>query len=168
MNPKPLFIVIDGAAWGGAALERVVAARRENPAVTVVPCGDLRFLQTCDIWGEEDAWYEPDDGWGLRILGATAMDFATRDAIEEQRAVEEVLRPVTDAAVIPPTAGHPRVVLSGPHLAERLVWTGAADRVLYLCAPQMAERRRAAFGGIPNGSWITVEPTVATPLPRAA
>jgi hypothetical protein len=32
----------------------------------------------------------------------------------------------------------------------------------------MAERRRAAFGGIPNGSWITVEPTVATPLPRAA
>ncbi len=169
MNTKPLFVIIDGAAWGGAALERIVAARRENQSVTAVACGDLRFLQTCDIWGEEDAWYEPDTGWGLRVRGATAMDFALMDALEVSREADETIRAVTDAAVIAPTLGqNPRVVMSGPRFAEHLIWTGAADRVLYLCAPAMAEPRRQAFSGVPNGERITVEPTAATPLPRAA
>lgn len=166
---KPTIIVLDDSAWGKLALERIAAIRAVHPNLIVAVSPENRFLQTCDLWSEH-AWYEPDrNGWGIRILGALAMDFALLDARETTARVREAVWAFTDAAVVSTTLGaNPAVVVSGPRYAEQAIWTGRAGEVFYLCAPSREADRKSALGGIPNAHLIHVEAVAPTPLPAAA
>jgi hypothetical protein len=163
-NPLHAAVIVDGDAWGDAALSRIIEIRREAHHLTVVAGADERFIQTCELWGEH-AWIEPDTGWGVRIRGADAMHFALADARDCRREMSDVVWGAVDAAVVSPTLGrNPRVVLSGPRFAEHLVWSGRASRVVYLCSPKRDEDRRRALGSVTNAHMIEVTPVAATPI----